>query len=128
MVFQDPLTSLNPVLTIGSQMTEGIVAHEDVTRDEARARAIDLLGMVGIADGEDRLRAYPHQLSGGMRQRVMIAMALVAAAQAADRRRAHDRARRDDPGAGHRPDQGPDQAERDRRAASSPTTWGSSPT
>jgi oligopeptide transport system ATP-binding protein len=76
MVFQDPLTSLNPVLTIGSQITEGILAHQDLTREQARARAIDLLGMVGIADGEDRLRAYPHQLSGGMRQRVMIAIAL----------------------------------------------------
>ena len=76
MVFQDPLTSLNPVLTIGSQITEGIVAHQEVTREGAKARAIDLLGMVGIADGEHRLRAYPHQLSGGMRQRVMIAIAL----------------------------------------------------
>jgi oligopeptide/dipeptide ABC transporter ATP-binding protein len=76
MVFQDPLTSLNPVLTIGRQITEGILAHQDLTREQARARAIDLLGMVGIADGEDRLRTYPHQLSGGMRQRVMIAIAL----------------------------------------------------
>jgi oligopeptide/dipeptide ABC transporter ATP-binding protein len=76
MVFQDPLTSLNPVLTIGSQITEGILAHQDLTKAQARARAIDLLAMVGIADGKDRLRAYPHQLSGGMRQRVMIAIAL----------------------------------------------------
>jgi oligopeptide transport system ATP-binding protein len=76
MVFQDPLTSLNPVLTIGSQITEGILAHQGLTKPEARARAIDLLGMVGIADGAKRLGAYPHQLSGGMRQRVMIAIAL----------------------------------------------------
>ena len=76
MVFQDPLTSLNPVLTIGSQITEGIVVHRGLTREQARSRAVDLLGMVGIADGAKRLGAYPHQLSGGMRQRVMIAMAL----------------------------------------------------
>jgi oligopeptide transport system ATP-binding protein len=76
MVFQDPLTSLNPVLTIGSQLTEGILAHQDVTAAQARARAVELLGMVGIADGQKRIGAYPHQLSGGMRQRVMIAIAL----------------------------------------------------
>jgi oligopeptide/dipeptide ABC transporter ATP-binding protein len=76
MIFQDPLTSLNPVLTIGRQLTEGILAHEALPESEAWARAADLLQMVGIADAERRLRNYPHQLSGGMRQRAMIAMAL----------------------------------------------------
>jgi oligopeptide/dipeptide ABC transporter ATP-binding protein len=75
-VFQDPLTSLNPVLTIGTQLTEGMLTHEKITRSEATARAAELLGMVGIPDGLKRLKSYPHQLSGGMRQRVMIAMAL----------------------------------------------------
>ena len=76
MIFQDPLTSLNPVLTIERQLTEGIIAHEAVPAGEARTRAIDLLKMVGIADAEQRVKSYPHQLSGGLRQRAMIAMAL----------------------------------------------------
>ncbi len=76
MVFQDPLTSLNPVLTIGTQLTEGMLLHERFTRAEAADRAAELLTMVGIPDGRTRLKNYPHQLSGGMRQRVMIAMAL----------------------------------------------------
>ncbi|HEV8489817.1 MAG TPA: ABC transporter ATP-binding protein [Candidatus Limnocylindrales bacterium] len=76
MVFQDPLTSLNPVLTIERQLTEGILAHEELPPGEAHARAVELLKMVGISDAERRLKSYPHQLSGGMRQRAMIAMAL----------------------------------------------------
>jgi oligopeptide/dipeptide ABC transporter ATP-binding protein len=76
MVFQDPLTSLNPVITIGTQMTEGMVAHEKLTQSAANDRAVELLQAVGIPDGRKRLKSYPHQLSGGMRQRVMIAMAL----------------------------------------------------
>ena len=76
MVFQEPMTSLNPVLTIGRQLTETMEQHLGVTRDQANARAIELLGMVGISDPERRLRQYPHHFSGGMRQRVMIAMAL----------------------------------------------------
>jgi oligopeptide/dipeptide ABC transporter ATP-binding protein len=76
MIFQDPMTSLNPVLTVEEQMTETIRAHRNVSRDDARARAIELLGMVGIPKPETRLKAFPHQFSGGMRQRVMIAMAL----------------------------------------------------
>jgi oligopeptide/dipeptide ABC transporter ATP-binding protein len=76
MIFQDPMTSLNPVLTIEEQMVETIRSHRDVSREDARKRAIELLEMVGIPRAEGRLRSYPHQFSGGMRQRVMIAMAL----------------------------------------------------
>ncbi|MDP9482006.1 MAG: ABC transporter ATP-binding protein [Chloroflexota bacterium] len=76
MIFQDPMTSLNPVLTVEEQMVETIRAHRKTTRQEARARAIELLEMVGIPHPETRLKAFPHMFSGGMRQRVMIAMAL----------------------------------------------------
>src|ERR1035437_3159402 len=76
MIFQDPMTSLNPVLTIEEQLVETIRAHKRVTAADARTRAIELLGMVGIAEPAARLRNYPHQFSGGMRQRVMIAIAL----------------------------------------------------
>jgi oligopeptide/dipeptide ABC transporter ATP-binding protein len=76
MIFQDPMTSLNPVLTVEEQMVETIRAHRNVAAEEARKRAIELLAMVGIPQPETRLRSYPHQFSGGMRQRVMIAMAL----------------------------------------------------
>ncbi len=76
MVFQEPMTSLNPVLTIGRQITESLEQHQGVDRAAADRRAIELLEMVGIADPARRLRQYPHQLSGGMRQRVMIAVAL----------------------------------------------------
>ncbi len=76
MVFQEPMTSLNPVFTIGSQIGEAIRLHQRTDRVETRRRTIDALKMVGIADPERRIGDYPHQLSGGMRQRVMIAMAL----------------------------------------------------
>jgi oligopeptide/dipeptide ABC transporter ATP-binding protein len=76
MIFQDPMTSLNPVLTVEEQMVETIRAHRKTTRAEARARAIELLEMVGIPRPETRLSSFPHMFSGGMRQRVMIAMAL----------------------------------------------------
>jgi oligopeptide/dipeptide ABC transporter ATP-binding protein len=76
MVFQEPMTSLNPVLTVGRQLTEPCEIHLGMTPAQARARAIEILGLVGIADADRRLRQYPHQFSGGMRQRLMIAMAL----------------------------------------------------
>jgi oligopeptide transport system ATP-binding protein len=76
MVFQDPMTSLNPVLTIGTQITEALKLHLGMSDKEANARAADLLSMVGIPDAARRLKSYPHQFSGGMRQRAMIAMAL----------------------------------------------------
>ncbi len=76
MVFQEPMTSLNPVLTIGLQLTEAMEFHLGINRAEADSRAVKWLEMVGISDAKRRLRQYPHHLSGGMRQRVMIAMAL----------------------------------------------------
>jgi peptide/nickel transport system ATP-binding protein len=77
MIFQDPMTSLNPVHTIGRQLNEAILLHRDVTKRVARARSLELLKAVGIPRAETRIDDYPHQFSGGMRQRVMIAMALV---------------------------------------------------
>jgi len=76
MIFQDPMTSLNPVLTINRQLCEAIQLHLGMNKEQARGRAVDLLKMVGIPNAEKRLDQYPHQFSGGMRQRVMIAMAL----------------------------------------------------
>jgi oligopeptide transport system ATP-binding protein len=76
MIFQDPMTSLNPVLTIGRQITEAIELHMRFNREEARRRAVELLELVGIPGARSRLDDYPHQFSGGMRQRVMIAMGL----------------------------------------------------
>jgi oligopeptide/dipeptide ABC transporter ATP-binding protein len=76
MVFQDPMTSLNPVLTIGQQLEEPLILHVGMNRQQARDRSAELLALVGIPRGKDRLNDYPHQFSGGMRQRVMIAMAL----------------------------------------------------
>src|SRR5512132_594119 len=76
MIFQEPMTSLNPVYTCGEQIIEAVVLHEGVDRKAARARAVDMLRLVGIPLPEQRVDEYPHQMSGGMRQRVMIAMAL----------------------------------------------------
>jgi oligopeptide/dipeptide ABC transporter ATP-binding protein len=76
MIFQDPMTSLNPVYTVGWQITEAILAHQEVSKDAARARAVELLAKVGIPDPDRRVDDYPHQFSGGMRQRAVIAIAM----------------------------------------------------
>ena len=77
MIFQEPMTALNPVLEVGFQIAEAVLAHETVSKHEAWSRAVDVMKAVSIPDAEKRARDYPHQLSGGMRQRIMIAMALV---------------------------------------------------
>lgn len=77
MIFQDPMMTLNPVLHIDTQMIEAILAHRRVSKDAARQEARDMLGRVGIPSPDERLKAYPHQFSGGMRQRVAIAIALL---------------------------------------------------
>ncbi|MCQ2508224.1 MAG: ABC transporter ATP-binding protein [Dorea sp.] len=76
IIFQDPMTSLNPVFTIGNQLMEAILLHTDKNKEEAKARAIEMLELVGVNEPESRLKQFPHELSGGMRQRVMIAMSL----------------------------------------------------
>jgi len=77
MIFQDPMTCLNPFLTIGEQLIEPLVYHRGHSKKEARQKAIDLMTETGIRDAENRFNSYPHEFSGGMRQRVMIAMALI---------------------------------------------------
>jgi oligopeptide/dipeptide ABC transporter ATP-binding protein len=76
MIFQEPMTALNPVYTVGNQIAEAVRLHQKLTQEAARARAVEMLRLVGISDGDRRADEYPHELSGGMRQRVMIAMAL----------------------------------------------------
>lgn len=76
MIFQDPMTSLNPTMTVERQITEGLIKHQGLSAREARARAIEMLSLVGIPRPEERIHQFPHQFSGGMRQRVMIAIAL----------------------------------------------------
>ncbi|GAK02704.1 oligopeptide transport ATP-binding protein OppD [Geomicrobium sp. JCM 19037] len=77
MIFQDPMTSLNPVITVGEQIREGLMRHQKISKADATKEAIEMLQLVGIADPEKRMKQHPHQFSGGMRQRLMIAMALV---------------------------------------------------
>ena len=76
MIFQEPMTSLNPVLTVGRQVMEPLIYHQNLSKKEARTEAVELLKLVGIPSAEHRVDDYPHQLSGGMRQRIVIAMAL----------------------------------------------------
>ncbi len=76
MIFQDPMTSLNPTMKIGKQIMEGLMKHQHLSRAEARNRALDLMKLVGIAKAEERMQQYPHQFSGGMRQRIVVAIAL----------------------------------------------------
>ncbi|HSQ90243.1 ABC transporter ATP-binding protein [Romboutsia sp.] len=76
MVFQDPMTSLNPTMTIGKQIMEGIIKHQGVSKEEAKKKAIELIDLVGISDPEKRFKQYPHQFSGGMRQRIVVAISL----------------------------------------------------
>lgn len=77
MIFQDPMTALNPTLTIGEQLTEGLRTHKKIGKQEARLKAIEMLNLVGIPNPSERLKQYPHQFSGGMRQRIVIAIALI---------------------------------------------------
>jgi oligopeptide/dipeptide ABC transporter ATP-binding protein len=81
MIFQEPMTSLNPVFTVGDQIAEAVLVHQKVSKEQARKRAIEMLGLVGIPQPQQRFNAYPHEMSGGMRQRVMIAMALACSPQ-----------------------------------------------
>ena len=77
MIFQDPMTALNPTLTIGEQLTEGLKTHYKISNKEAKKKAIEMLSLVGLSNPEERLKQYPHQFSGGMRQRIVIAIALI---------------------------------------------------
>ncbi len=93
MIFQDPMTSLNPVYTVGWQIAEAVTAHQKVSKEAAHARAVALLKIVGIPNAEERANSYPHEFSGGMRQRAVIAIAMANGPEVYHRRRADDRSR-----------------------------------
>ncbi|UUZ93724.1 ATP-binding cassette domain-containing protein [Paenibacillus sp. P25] len=99
MVFQEPMAAFDPVFTIGDQITESIVQHKLATKAQASERAVELLRRVGIPEPEPRMKQYPNELSGGMLQRAMIAMALACGPELAHCRRADDRTGCHDPGA-----------------------------
>ena len=98
LIFQEPATALNPVFTVGDQIAETLRVHSRLSRGDALARAVELLTSVSVPEPEHRIHDYPHQLSGGLRQRVLIAMALACRPALNHRGRADDRPRRDDPG------------------------------
>ena len=99
MIFQDPMTCLNPSKKVGKQIAEALTVHEKMGREQTKKKVIELLSLVGIPSPEERAEQYPHEYSGGMRQRAMIAMGTGLQAEAFDRRRAYDCFRRYDTGA-----------------------------
>ncbi len=127
MIFQDPLSAMHPYYTVGNQIMEAYRVHNDVSKAEAKKRAIEMLDRVGIPNPDRRINDYPHQFSGGMRQRAMIAMGLINNPESAHRRRADHRARRDRAGADPRPAPGPPARVQLCASSSSPTTWASWP-
>ncbi len=120
MIFQDPMSSLNPLMRIGSQITETLRRHRGLSKAAAKSAATDLLESVGIADAHRRLKDFPHAFSGGMRQRVCIAIAISCTPGVDHRGRADDRAGRDHPGAGPGPARRAGRRPRQRRGADQP--------